>query len=482
MIYEDYLTTEKGYIYDSNWRKVRTGNQSPRALMLTCRTVAHEMRGLPFKFNTINFATTHCDHMSRKAKRYEAMLDDLHESEEVFVLDMLPLISQDARDMIHQRFPEFAPVLDAPADEIQPEEGDDETICKGFGEVPSSYLEFLRFTLHAILEHHGEAFVDDLYEEGASGATGLKKILGLCHEPWAIPNQVQLTNMIQILLTQREIKRWRRLRRQAHTNRHFRFSAAAAAIGFLDSLPPSTRLTIRSIKLHEDRPSVAHPASHALGLIKFCQENPLLRVKRRVNIWQTVFNMSGSGALFNSWSSLPNLDRSVITWLLSEWIIEARHLVPAGMPMGSYSMVLDGDPIPEVSSRIFNTIVHRECAWQAAIEECYSRGTLPRPSFFTKRQSPFFTFSDFPAAMREIVNRSSIVQCNFDPGELWDVEEIVERHAGWSLDDWEYEWEDSEEGTYAPDLAVFRRHVNRAEPVPEWVDRLREHYFSKFEG
>ncbi|KAL0765338.1 hypothetical protein CaCOL14_012087 [Colletotrichum acutatum] len=67
---------------------------------------------------------------------------------------------------------------------------------------------------------------------------------------------------------------------------NYRFSAAAAAICFLPSMPEELRGHLRRIILDEDRQAVAKQQCHALGLIPFCKENPGLRIERRVNLWR----------------------------------------------------------------------------------------------------------------------------------------------------------------------------------------------------
>jgi hypothetical protein len=99
---------------------------------------------------------------------------------------------------------------------------------------------------------------------------------------WAIPTEVELDDMEASCPPDA-------YNTQNDDRLDFRFSAAAVAIQFLQSIPPSTRFCVRKIILKEDRKSSAYSECHGRGLISFCIENPLLRVERRVNIWRTVF-------------------------------------------------------------------------------------------------------------------------------------------------------------------------------------------------
>lgn len=73
-----------------------------------------------------------------------------------------------------------------------------------------------------------------------------------------------------------------------------RFSAAAATIHFLHSTTALVRRQLRKVVVHEDRMSVNHPASHVRGLIPFCEENPDLRIERRVDLWRNCFMSSST--------------------------------------------------------------------------------------------------------------------------------------------------------------------------------------------
>lgn len=131
-----------------------------------------------------------------------------------------------------------------------------------------------------------------------------------------------------------------------------------------------------------------------------------------------------------------------VTAHVAEWVVEALTLIPAGMPVGSFSMVLDGEPAPGRCSEIFQTMVQRDIAWQSALDECYARELLPTPSFTQRRSNTCYIFEDFPQAMRDIVNNTPLIRCNFDPGDLWDVEKVIEEHCGWPLARWEEAWEE----------------------------------------
>ena len=117
-------------------------------------------------------------------------------------------------------------------------------------------------------------------------------------EAWVIPSEDQISEFETKHGTGGKDLRSERV--------EWRFSAAAAAIHFLENLSLDTLLGIGRIVLHEDRPSLALPESHAQGLIPFCQQNPNIRVERRINMWRILVQNSG-GTGFSFGVSCKNL-------------------------------------------------------------------------------------------------------------------------------------------------------------------------------
>ncbi|KAK1725149.1 uncharacterized protein BDZ83DRAFT_730579 [Colletotrichum acutatum] len=116
-----------------------------------------------------------------------------------------------------------------------------------------------------------------------------------------------------------------------------RYSAAAVAIRFLESLSHGARMEIRRIVLNEDWKAVGYAECHGVGLIPYCLENPLLFVDRRVDIWRTVFQTT---TIFEFKDPVmpPKDDDPLpahqISYRAAVWIAEAVELAYAGMPRG----------------------------------------------------------------------------------------------------------------------------------------------------
>ncbi|KAB5569976.1 hypothetical protein GE09DRAFT_1217430 [Coniochaeta sp. 2T2.1] len=191
----------------------------------------------------------------------------------------------------------------------------------------------------------------------------------------------------------------------------YRFSAAAAAVHFLRH-NPSSRPHMRRLVLNEDRESVTYPESHGKGLIPFCNENPLLRIERRLDFvrdvvvansgtcpyrdqpWKERLRAHGKDIpddeagnkrrahmlhdaeeVYQGWHDRwPDVEvhTKYLTKCLVNWIREASAL-PA-----SISLVLDGSSAPEQASHVFRHCVIPLAIWQEALETSYRRGLLPK--------------------------------------------------------------------------------------------------------
>lgn len=241
------------------------------------------------------------------------------------------------------------------------------------------------------------------------------------------------------------------------------------ALLFLDSIGSSTRGHILHIVLREDFESVASPECHGRGFIFVCTENPSLRVERYVSLWQIAFPVKPKTSFEYLYGMFGDMHIPAPDWLSNDavfakdltssvgtWITEALLLPSLGMPANCYTLVLDGDPIPEKTTLAFN-VVQRDAAWQVALDLCYSRGILPEPSWLDRRLRTGYMFESLPDAMKNISKISPLIRCNFDVGSAHDPEALVEEHNGWSLEKWEKNWVTHEV-----------RRFETEPPLPSW--------------
>ncbi|KAK1843834.1 hypothetical protein CCHR01_13539 [Colletotrichum chrysophilum] len=169
------------------------------------------------------------------------------------------------------------------------------------------------------------------------------------------------------------------------------------------------------------------------------------------------------------------LNSDQITANVATWITEALALEQEGMPLGSFSLLLDGSPCPDLCSRIFESIVQRDAAWQQAWTEAIERDILGHFTWFERKGESVlrhgcwgYMFERFPQSLIDIARGSSIVQCNFDIGSSWDVEAIVRKHIGWNRHKWEREWFNHTPQSWGPEP-----------PLPQWRMLLEDNLWER---
>jgi hypothetical protein len=240
-------------------------------------------------------------------------------------------------------------------------------------------------------------------------------------------------------------------------------------------MPRVTRDNIRKIILIEDRESIAFPQSHGRGFIDVCRKHRQLKVERFVSLWRNAIPVSYkdiSAYLHGDQNFLDHglLDRhrcdaGFISQGVGTWIMEARALPSLGMPQDSFTLVLDGDPLPDQTSRIFK-IIQRDAAWQSALDICYDTGLLPRPSWPDKRiYTASFIHEEFPEAIGAISTHSSLVRTNFPVGAPYDVEQLLQEHEGWTPEDWEEGWQLHEPHQFQTEAPLPPWHLLRWQHV-----------------
>ncbi|KDN68579.1 hypothetical protein CSUB01_10601 [Colletotrichum sublineola] len=370
MVYRHYVAVEGGYV---------------------CETedfVAEEMHGLALRTNPIKFSTlSGNDDLGRLARKFHSLIESLNR----FRLDMSKSMlgkytTQEAYGRLKALYPQYTPLLDAlrAATPLLPMR----EVRGTYGEAPSVFRHFVRDVLQIIHSCNPRA-IDRMMEAWlvTRRDPGQMHILSVLHcpiEPWIVPAPYDLRQLDFIA--------------HGYSNESlrgdywkWRFSAASAAIFFLQCLPDTVRTHVRRLIVEEDQVAVAFPESHGRGFIPFCRENPLLRVERRVNIWRNVFQshypfyLPAQHQYMRNLGNETPLDSATITCSVSSWITEARALIPSGMPESSYLLVLDGNPVPQLCTRIFQSIVQRDVAWQSAWTECWKQGRIADASWFEAR-------------------------------------------------------------------------------------------------
>ncbi|EUC44770.1 hypothetical protein COCMIDRAFT_70675, partial [Bipolaris oryzae ATCC 44560] len=248
-------------------------------------------------------------------------------------------------------------------------------------------------------------------------------------EPWGVIETAELKRLADIVGSSQRVRKY-------HPKTTFRYSAAALALQFFNLCTEKVCNSVRKIILIEDEMSVGQSNTHGRGFISLCQKNKNLHVERRVNLWKTVFTPHPFDQYdyLNGWcdreiTSMQNdrLQAATVSRSIGKWMAEALALPSLGMPEGSFTLVLDGNPVPKHTSRVFR-IVQRDAAWQAALDLCYSRGLVSKPSSLQRQRMNCFIFEGFPGVMQTLSTTSSLIRCNFDLGVPYDVEAIIENY------------------------------------------------------
>ncbi|KAI1099492.1 hypothetical protein F4804DRAFT_337200 [Jackrogersella minutella] len=444
MIYEEYVMIDGGYVFVHSSGKLKPANRiaHPFAFQHTCRRVHGEMEGLPLRMNPIMFSTTNgTHHVRRRATQLERMLCSgiisVHDVNILLLWSIRRDIADPLREDIAHHYPCFIPHLDWLRGRHCPDNSvdlDDRLkIYDYLGERPSLFREYVQYIIQKFPAGH------------------YTKVFQQYPHPWAIPTDDVLETVASRLYgvfqarfqtsSSRLTELWKTT---SYDPLRYRFSAAAWAIQFLKA-NPAYRLQIRNIVLNEDRVSVAYPECHGRGLIRFCAENSRLRIERRVNLWNTVFQRAGgpqNDLDFNDHDSLKNAPE--VTGMVALWISEALALPPA------FSLVFDAGDKPSQAEKIFKDIVVRDAKLQDVLEYAYARRIIPAPRpmdgyplikpLLPDNKGGHF-YRGFSRAILNMVkntpdDKTCEVRCNFSPGPSWNAREIVRERREWKQEDW----------------------------------------------
>ncbi|KAJ3540952.1 hypothetical protein NM208_g4830 [Fusarium decemcellulare] len=223
-----------------------------------------------------------------------------------------------------------------------------------------------------------------------------------------------------------------------------RFSAAAIAIRFLEQLPIKQRLQIQKISLYENLPTVGTPAAHAQGFAPFFKENQKLRIERRVSVLRCIAESHRSLKHQDSLDGPPDvawflqepgsrlflsrnqLNLRLFNLSLADWLFETHAASDVGIPVESFTLVLEGGPYVDFCSDLFQQGVRRDIAWQKAYDACINRGFLR-----CKRRVRYnFVDQGFEEAIEHLTEETSFYRSDFNTGCPLDFEAMVEEQKG----------------------------------------------------
>ncbi|KAF6783341.1 hypothetical protein CSOJ01_15915 [Colletotrichum sojae] len=464
-IYEHYVTSDvfqkSADVSAADILRTQYDRPIDVELVYTCKITREEMKGfgLFLRFNTIHFSTGTSTDLRVLATRFDGLMCNLDRGRASLLAVAGYGMSKRPHEKLKSKYPQFAPLLDA-IREAHGKYWGRRRPGWPYGEAPSLLRTFTKEVLETVARSPIGADALDHWETTLFFPVERLKLRRDEYFPgyllpmvrcrvrhWTIPSEDDMQSLCtEVYESESFIKH---IKRNGDRTK-FRFSAAAAAIHFLQYLPAMLRAQLRSIVLNEDHESIAKPQCHGLGLIPFRQDNPLLRVERRFGLWNNAFLRD------------RRYDKHPEHRNIGQWIVETLALGPAGMPPSSFTMLLDGQPVPQQCAQIFQLTIQRDASWQAAWIESLSRGIMPELSWFDRRCHtsgiwltrvcvyPGYKYECLPQALRDIADNKSIVRCNFNVGEPWDVEKIIHEHRSWILEEWAEEWAKHEPATWEP--------------------------------
>jgi hypothetical protein len=149
--------------------------------------------------------------------------------------------------------------------------------------------------------------------------------------------------------------------------------------------------------------------------------------------------------------------------------MEASRLPSLGLPLGSFTLVIDGEPISAGSTKVLN-ILHCDAAWQLAYEESINNKDLwpTPPEWLQLRRNAAFVMQGFPEALRDVSDGISPVKCNFPTGHAQPVDQVVTQGSAWSLTEWTNNW-----------LAMGQTAVDTEVHFPTWLETRFEDILSE---
>ncbi|KAF6803476.1 hypothetical protein CSOJ01_10893 [Colletotrichum sojae] len=486
MIYEEYFRLDGGYLCDTDAflkgsLSTSSGEPVDLSLVYTCKMVAEETEygNVALGFNTVTFTTLYSPEHGELALFFrKLMMDGVGFIKAAMLNSACHQPTESSVSKLKSRYPQFAPLLHRlkPEDPVTGHDLLSRVDFRGgsYGEAPSLYHEFVDETLRTAAEDPKASLAVrdfvvpwNLYcERNDAPPPGLEEyqrrrlrsgfeIIDNHSQFWEIPSPSDMDELIR--LTKYTVSA---VCPEVETK--YRFSAAAVAIYFLKNMSPNVCRHLRRLVLLEDKRSLCYPESHALGLIPFCQKYPKLNIERRARLWTNVFlqGVEYDGMMERQWireyrqAPQGDLFSINITPTVAPWVIEASRLAKAGMPPGSFSLLLESAGANELATEIFESVVHKDIAWQEAWMTC-SEMMLPFPPHLVSQEGReslrhaswnlllpggvVYPFENLARAMRDIVEGKSVVRCDFHPGTPWDVGPIVEQHKYWNEEKWEVE-------------------------------------------
>jgi hypothetical protein len=302
-MYDHYFRVEDGYSFNPRSGKLTSFDGQPLNLSLrfVCRRIAAETYDLALKRNAIHFYTGPYGATRERAGHFDTLMRMIssHQKDELYgTAAAFGCFDQQVHHFVSQHFPQYSHTV--PNNTLRHISGIILHNIITIGNAPSEDRHFIGSVLDMISTRFS-------FEKDASLDPKFPNIIACHFDPWAIPSVDDIATL------KHKVPSWpinaNRIDPSTYWNNlEYRFSAAAAAIHFLQNTVESVRTRIRKIIFHEDHIAVAWPECHAQGLIPFCQQSPGLKIERRVNLWRNALH-GGTDPLYILREQSPQIIR-----------------------------------------------------------------------------------------------------------------------------------------------------------------------------
>ncbi|KAF9876774.1 hypothetical protein CkaCkLH20_05620 [Colletotrichum karsti] len=488
LIYTFYLVVDGGYVGDGDsifhntlLTKKHEQNRLPRstlqrqqcilrradrsstdiALVFTCKSIAEEMYGgdLALRVNTITFSTFYSDELRLRAGRFNYIREEHVEVENVNIFQHLgECFWGPVYDELQNTYPIFMPLVDAVRKGKPPSNIHS---CPHYGQARSLYSGFVKYALQLAAYYHPPEFVEAVEQHRLSkkrkrrGQFDPHHIAHCSVEAWDIPTRADLLHLASHTRSSGEPLLEVQVRRgvlpedaspkfikQGSPTRRSSPVMASSGMGYFGRLPREMRDTIYRSYLIVEGGYICDSEALIKGQLN---GNPLCRLKQ---------------------SNGSRIDLALVF---------TCKAISAEMGCGDLAL--------RVNTITFSTFYsdERDAAWQQARQEARQRGYLPAKSFmelhdkernFIRRLTSQidwgYFYEDFPHAMKDLTNNNSIIRCNFDVGNSWDVEQMVQERRHHSESKWNDDWHKHEPMSW-----------DTVTPQPKWKAMLEEDVVSR---
>ncbi|KAF2113866.1 hypothetical protein BDV96DRAFT_578433 [Lophiotrema nucula] len=483
-IYEYYLHDDDGlfYHYAPGGGKLQYCTNEKQAqlqgLLLTCRTIANEARLSLLSTNAITFTPILSDNdgaefrgLRSRAGRFEALLNYTRRAKMHMLSLVAPYVTLSTLDQVTERYPSVARYYRSLIRQFQrgheqgcsaatPLEFHFETDPIVRYQFSVAFCDAIQYTLDLVSIHPdfdrltAMSCTTDLVPEHTPSiflAGTHEKVLAWRPEWWAIPTDADLA-LETSLAESPPLDEWNTPEPPAPISWYF--SATAAAINCFKHLRKNDRRCIKKVFIREDRKGVGHPECHVRGLLCYCAENPALRVEIHVGIWT---NLVPSVWLeYKSDGPRPadklTSDRFLVSF--ADWVVELTPL--AATSQQSITFILEGNS--QETNLVWNIIksvaglqeamaasdqcrANRDDSLSGIIHPLLEIGVDHDALFPRARlQVPSDLPQSFANEIRRIVDGTSVVHFDGDPGEIWELHELVRTRKEWSILQFWEEW------------------------------------------